>query len=258
MNPRALLVLFVLTCAGPPRGAMAQSSPDTTHSAASGTVLLTDGRSYDVIQVRPSTALGSVRIRSTDGRTQYLNFNRVRTITAADGTDWTRRVLEDGKTLGRDWKGEEIVTQARKGSWDLGTDFTILSSGSRAPWETVGQATFHAGVYLSRSLEIEPAASVIFAGLPALEMEISELLHVPTGSGHGHPYVRLTQGEYFVTPGKSGAGAWGASVGFETPGGPSSRGRIEVGYLHISEGPDIGGAECLTIRFGFNSLKNAR
>jgi len=259
--PAALLVLL---CLALPAKAGAQSTSGAISADSSavtaqphpivGTVVLEDGRSYDVLGVRPSRQMQMVRISLPD-RSLDISFNRIKRVTAADGRDWTRRILIDGRTLGHDWRQAETSRQAKAGTWDLGADFTILNPKTSGG---VAQIPFHAGIYLSPGLEIEPAASIVLAGLPALEIETSELVHLPGGPGQGHVFARFLQGEYFVTPGKSGAPAYGVGLGLEAPSGHSTWGRLEVGYLHIERGPDIAGGNFLMLKFGFNSLKNAR
>jgi len=230
------------------------ASPDssgTPTTAKAFVVTLTDGRTYEATMVRPLRSLQMIEIRTAGGGHEYVGANRIKSITAADGTDVTHRVLSEGRHVGPEWTAVEPHTLARLGTVELGSSMSILNPRATGGAFLLG---VHAGVFASPRLEIQPSVSAPVAFLTVLEVEVSALVHGPGAPGRSHPYARLSEGGFLVTPGKPWAPEFSAAIGFAAPNGRHMWTRGELGFTHISSGHDISGGTYPLIRVGFAAL----
>ena len=230
------------------------ASPDssgTSTTAKAFVVTLKDGRTYDVIMVRPFLSQQMIEIGLVSGGHEYIPANRVKRISSADGTDLTHRVMSEGRHIGPEWTAAEPHTLARRGTVEFGSSISLLNP------RATGSAFFlgvHAGVFASRHLEFQPSASALAADLTILEVEVSALLHGPGAPGRAHPYARFAEGAFLVTPGEPWAPEFSAAIGFAAPSGRHMWTHAEVGLTHISSGHDISGGTYPLVRVGFSAL----
>lgn len=211
------------------------------------TVTLDDGTSFEAASVRPQSQLQYIQVRRTDGTKEQIAFHRVKRILGPDGRDWTRRVLFDGKRVGTGSFSQEIRLVPRAGAWDLGAGLALLAAQPGG----IGEIRAHAGVFLTPWLEVRPTAGVALASSTGVgKLELSGLLHGPAGPWKNRWYGRVAPGRYFVTPGKKGASALALALGLESAGGHSWR-QVELGWQHVSDGPDLSEGEYVFLGVGF-------